>query len=113
MLVGSLALRWGHYSAPDRGKIVWCELAIAPVEVSRPPGAAGAPAAGSGPRGRPAAAASAGAGVSAAASAGVLPRRGRRHPVGARTDGPDEATLLRVLEGLRALDVSDPDRRRA
>ncbi|MEU8278826.1 ATP-binding protein [Microbispora bryophytorum] len=116
VLVGSLALRWGHYSAPDRGKIVWCELAIAPVEVSRPPGAAGAPAAGSGPRGRPAAA-SAGAGAAAAASAGVsagvLPRRGRRHPVGARTDGPDEATLLRVLEGLRALDVSDPDRRRA
>ncbi|GLX04882.1 ATP-binding protein [Microbispora sp. NBRC 16548] len=101
-LVGSLARRWGHYSAPDRGKIVWCELAISPVEGSRPPGAAAAPAAGSAPRGRPEA---------AGALAGALPRRVRRHPVGARADGPDEATLLRVLEGLRALDVSGPDRR--
>ncbi|TQS29307.1 ATP-binding protein [Microbispora sp. KK1-11] len=100
-LVGSLARRWGHYSAPDRGKIVWCELAISPVEGPRPPGSAGAPAAGSGPRGRPA----------AEALTGALPRRVRRHPVGARADGPDEATLLRVLEGLRALDVSGPDRR--
>ncbi len=102
-LVGSLARRWGHYSAPDRGKIVWCELAISPVEGSRPPGAAAAPAAGSAPRGRPAA--------GALVTTEALPRRVRRHPVGARADGPDEATLLRVLEGLRALDVSGPDRR--
>ncbi|MBE3012789.1 ATP-binding protein [Microbispora sp. NEAU-D428] len=97
VLVGSLARRWGHYSAPDRGKIVWCELAISPAEGARPSGA-GVPAAGPGPRGRP------------GASAAALPRRVRRHPVGARADGPDEATLLRVLEGLRALDVSGPDR---
>lgn len=42
----------------------------------------------------------------------MLPRRVRRHPVGVRDDGPDEATLLRVLEGLRALDVSGPPERR-
>ncbi|MEV4327811.1 ATP-binding protein [Microbispora rosea] len=141
VLVGSLARRWGHYSAPDRGKIVWCELAISPVEGARSPGAAGAPAAGSVPGGRPgpaavpaagrqgtdrqgtdrqaAAVAVAAEGASAGTSAGTatgtatgtLPRRVRRHPVGARDDGPDEATLLRVLEGLRALDVSGPDRR--
>ncbi|MFI7626021.1 ATP-binding protein [Microbispora rosea] len=135
VLVGSLARRWGHYSAPDRGKIVWCELAISP-------GAAGAPAAGSVPGGRPGPAAvpaagrqgtdrqgtdrqgtdrqaaavavaaeGASAGTSAGTATGTLPRRVRRHPVGARDDGPDEATLLRVLEGLRALDVSGPDRR--
>ncbi|MEV5741923.1 ATP-binding protein [Microbispora rosea] len=143
VLVGSLARRWGHYSAPDRGKIVWCELAISPVEGARSPGAAGAPAAGSVPRGRPGPAAGqqgtdqqgtdqqgtdqqgtdqqaaavavaaegASAGTSAGTATGTLPRRVRRHPVGARDDGPDEATLLRVLEGLRALDVSGPDRR--
>ncbi|MEV4298829.1 ATP-binding protein [Microbispora rosea] len=133
VLVGTLARRWGHYSAPDRGKIVWCELAISPVEGARSPGAAGAPAAGSVSRGRPGPAADrqgtdreridrqaaavaiaaegASAGPSPGTSAGPLPRRVRRHPVGARDDGPDEATLLRVLEGLRALDVSGPDRR--
>ncbi|MFF4124703.1 ATP-binding protein [Microbispora rosea] len=132
VLVGSLARRWGHYSAPDRGKIVWCELAISPVEGARSPGAAGAPAAGSVPGGRPGPAAvpaagqqgtdrqaaavpvaaeGASAGTSAGTATGTLPRRVRRHPVGARDDGPDEATLLRVLEGLRALDVSGPDRR--
>ncbi|MGI5157891.1 ATP-binding protein [Microbispora sp. CA-102843] len=119
VLVASLARRWGHYSAPDRGKIVWCELGISPVEGSRPPEAAGAPAADSGPRGwsgasvpgpREPVTANAPAGASAGVSSGTLPRRVRRHPVGARADGPDEATLLRVLEGLRALDVSGPDR---
>ncbi|MEV1203827.1 ATP-binding protein [Microbispora rosea] len=132
VLVGSLARRWGHYSAPDRGKIVWCELAISPVEGARSPGAAGAPAAGSVPRGTPGPAAvpavgqqgtdrqaaavavaaeGASAGTATGTAMGTLPRRVRRHPVGARDDGPDEATLLRVLEGLRALDVSGPDRR--
>ncbi|MFI9574110.1 ATP-binding protein [Microbispora rosea] len=132
VLVGSLARRWGHYSAPDRGKIVWCELAISPVEGARSPGAAGAPAAGSVPGGRPGPAAvpaagqqgtdrqaaavavaaeGASAGTATGTAMGTLPRRVRRHPVGARDDGPDEATLLRVLEGLRALDVSGPDRR--
>ncbi|MEU6409043.1 ATP-binding protein [Microbispora sp. NPDC046933] len=117
-LVGSLARSWGHYSAPDRGKIVWCELAIAP-------GAGGAQEAGPGPRGRSGVAegprervasvanvpAGACSGPPSGATLGALPRRVRRHPVGARADGPDEATLLRVLEGLRALDVSGPDRR--
>lgn len=87
-LVGSLARRWGHYTAPDRGKIVWCELAIAPADpVPR--------RVQEGPR-RP---------------VGALPRRTRGHPVAARADGPDETTLLRVLEGLRALDVSGPEGR--
>ncbi|MEU6430271.1 ATP-binding protein [Microbispora sp. NPDC046973] len=107
VLVGSLARRWGHYPAPDRGKIVWCELTISPRETARPPEAAGAPGAGFVPRVRPRAAARAVEG----AAEGALPQRVRRHPVGARADGPDEATLLRVLEGLRALDVSGPDRR--
>ncbi|MBX6386788.1 MAG: hypothetical protein IRZ07_28060, partial [Microbispora sp.] len=135
VLVGSLARRWGHYAAPDRGKIVWCELAIAPVEEVRPAGTAGSPGAGPGPRGRsqvpdPRAAAGvvepspadvlAGAcvasgpaspGDSPEASPGALPRRVGRQPVGAPPDGPDEATLLRVLKGLRALDVSGGDRR--
>ncbi|MGW5264684.1 ATP-binding protein [Microbispora sp. NPDC004025] len=119
-LVGGLARDWGHYPAPDRGKIVWCELAIAPVEAARPqrvhprgpagagPGRrdpAGSPA--TGPRERTAAAVPVGAsaGASAATSAEGLPQRVRRHPVGVREDGPDEATLRRVLEGLRALDV--------
>ncbi|WP_169982655.1 ATP-binding protein [Microbispora sp. H10836] len=96
-LVGGLARNWGHYPAPDRGKIVWCELAIVPVEGARPRGAAGAPDTGPGRRGR--------AGASAGPSPEGLPRRDRRHPVGVRADGPDEATLRRVLEGLRALDV--------
>ncbi|MEU7690967.1 ATP-binding protein [Microbispora hainanensis] len=121
VLVGSLARRWGHYSAPDRGKIVWCELAIAPPEEARSPGTAGAPAAG--PQDAAAADVTS-AGVPAGTVAetavetvveappGMLPRRVRRHPVGVRDDGPDEATLLRVLEGLRALDVSGPPERR-
>ncbi|MEN3536772.1 ATP-binding protein [Microbispora sp. ZYX-F-249] len=108
-LVGGLARSWGHYPAPDRGKIVWCELAIVPVEGMRPRGSAGVPA--TDPRERTAEAVPAGAsaGTSAGRSVGRsvegLPRRVRRHPVGVREDGPDEATLRRVLEGLRALDV--------
>ncbi|WP_432934156.1 ATP-binding protein [Microbispora sp. CA-135349] len=115
-LVGSLARSWGHYSAPDRGKIVWCELAIVPVEAALPSLAGGAADAGDGPRVRTGALTAqrrepVTAGTSSEASSGALPRRARRHPVAARADGPDEATLLRVLEGLRALDVSGPERR--
>lgn len=120
VLVGSLARRWGHYSAPDRGKIVWCELAIAPPEVTRSPGAGpqGPDEQGADAADETLADASAGAsagvpvGMGAEPSPGMLPRRVRRHPVGVRDDGPDEATLLRVLEGLRALDVSGPPERR-
>ncbi|GGO11054.1 hypothetical protein GCM10010116_22240 [Microbispora rosea subsp. aerata] len=110
-LVAGLASKWGHYAAPDRGKIVWCELAIVPAE-----GAAGAGSPWGGGSEAPAAdrrepvVAVADAPVGVPASGG-LPRRARRHPVAAWTDGPDEATLLRVLEGLRALDVSGPKRR--
>ncbi|MEU8195166.1 ATP-binding protein [Microbispora amethystogenes] len=119
VLVGSLARRWGHYTAPDRGKIVWCELAIASADVvAFGPAEDASPGATRGPLPGVFAAVVTGlaSGVSsavppAAGSAGALPRRERRHPVGVRADGPDEATLLRVLEGLRALDVSGPGHR--
>ncbi|GAA4190642.1 ATP-binding protein [Microbispora amethystogenes] len=119
VLVGSLARRWGHYTAPDRGKIVWCELAIASADVvafgpaeDASPGVTREPL----PGVFAAVVTGLASGVSsavppAAGSAGALPRRERRHPVGVRADGPDEATLLRVLEGLRALDVSGPGHR--
>ncbi|WP_169946849.1 ATP-binding protein [Microbispora sp. H11081] len=91
-LVGDLARSWGHYPAPDRGKIVWCELAIVPADAARQACPPGAQDAGS-------------MRCERQSPAGELPRRVRRHPVGVRADGPDEATLLRVLQGLRALDV--------
>ncbi|WP_182880939.1 ATP-binding protein [Microbispora sp. H10949] len=119
VLVGSLARRWGHYTAPDRGKIVWCELAIAAADAvafglpeDTPPAVVRGPSSGM----FSAVVAGLASGVSSALApvagpAGALPRRERRHPVGVLADGPDEATLLRVLEGLRALDVSGPDHR--
>ncbi|MEZ0070954.1 ATP-binding protein [Planotetraspora sp. GP83] len=123
-LVGSLATKWGHYTAPDRGKIVWCELAVplprTPHSVTGPPPSFGAKGLGAldsleflespdfleplgslESLGRP--------GVLGAAAGGPhasLPRRMRRNPPGRRSDGPDETTLLRVLEGLRNLDFS-------
>lgn len=72
-LIGALSKKWGHHVAPDRGKIVWCELAL---PAWRPP------------RCEPQS----------------LPRRIRSHPVAQRASGPDEATLLSVLDGLRGLD---------
>ncbi|WP_433501276.1 ATP-binding protein [Sphaerimonospora sp. CA-214678] len=95
-LVESLAMRWGCRTAPDRGKIVWCELAISPVAapdivpapVTSPPVAV--------PVGTPPA--------PSALPAHALPRRLRRHPRADRAEGPDRDTLLRVLRGLRDLD---------
>ncbi len=71
-LIGALSKKWGCYPAPDRGKIVWCEIAAPGLRVQ-----------GSGPQ--------------------RLPRRVRRHPPAARATGPDEDTLLSVLDGLRNL----------
>ncbi|MCT9933070.1 ATP-binding protein [Planotetraspora sp. A-T 1434] len=125
-LVGSLATKWGHYTAPDRGKIVWCELAVplprTPDSVTKPPPSFGAqglsalespdfldspefvgslePLESLGPFG-----------AEAGEPHASLPRRMRRNPRGRRAEGPDAATLLRVLEGLRKLDLSDSTRR--
>ncbi|MBP2703887.1 ATP-binding protein [Microbispora sp. RL4-1S] len=116
-LVEGLASRWGHYTAPDRGKIVWCELPI-----PRPSAGAPCPAAGDsvaavvespqspGPVAAEPAEALVASGhlVSADLMPGevaeALPHRVRDHPRAApATGGPDTATLLRVLEGLRRL----------
>jgi hypothetical protein len=100
-LVGSLARNWGHYTAPDRGKIVWCEIPLPPpappplpaARVSRVPASVGwAPSSGADDQHR------------------GLPRRVRHHPRAARAQGPDETTLLQVLDGLRNLDVEDATR---
>ncbi|MEW9529489.1 ATP-binding protein [Microbispora sp. NPDC049125] len=101
-LVDSLAASWGHYTAADRGKIVWCELPIpgAPARVPGFPGGdvlADVPARRHGDV-RPG---------HVVAEVVPLPRRARRHPRAERVEGPDRATLLRVLRGLRELDVSD------
>jgi anti-sigma regulatory factor (Ser/Thr protein kinase) len=71
-LIGALSKEWGCYAAQDRGKIVWCEIALPGLCV-----------AGAGPQ--------------------RLPRRVRRHPPAERATGPDEDTLLSVLDGLRNL----------
>jgi hypothetical protein len=77
-LIGALSLGWGHKLAPDRGKIVWCELAL-------PDGSA--------PR------------IDLLPQQRVpLPRRVRRHPPAQRAKGPGEDMLLAVLDGLRGLD---------
>ncbi|GAA0370948.1 hypothetical protein GCM10009530_21370 [Microbispora corallina] len=138
-LVENLAERWGHFNAPDRGKIVWCELSVSrPAPLPSPgvrdpeePGpeepGPGAPGPRRGPV-RPAAttATTATDAVPETAAAGrmadpvaappptgnreegetpgALPRRVRSRPRAERAEGPDAATLLRVLEGLRALE---------
>lgn len=102
-LVDGLAKRWGYHTARDRGKIVWCELSTSPVAAPDPPPA---------PAGAPPAAPGADRSVSPSASpppalavpAHGLPLRVRRHPRAERAEGPDRDTLLRVLQGLRALD---------
>ncbi|GAA4574201.1 ATP-binding protein [Planotetraspora kaengkrachanensis] len=100
-LVGMLSTNWGHYTARDRGKIVWCELPLPPAALTRP---AARPA-------RVTAALGHGKGPAAAQGDAhrTLPRRVRRHPPAERAAGPDEMTMLRVLDGLRNLDVADAD----
>lgn len=97
-LVESLAMRWGCQTAPDRGKIVWCELATSPVVAPDPVSApVTSPPVVPVPVGTPPAPA-------LAVPAHTLPRRMRRHPRAERAEGPDRDTLLRVLRGLRDLD---------
>ncbi|MFC0553137.1 ATP-binding protein [Planotetraspora thailandica] len=103
-LVGSLARNWGHYTAPDRGKIVWCEIPLPPLappplpaaRVSRVPVSVSQVSVG--PFGR-------GPASGTEEQHRGLPRRVRHHPCAPRAQGPDEATLLRVLDGLRGLDT--------
>ncbi|GLW99975.1 hypothetical protein Misp02_40620 [Microtetraspora sp. NBRC 16547] len=76
-LVGALSTMWGHRTAPDRGKIVWCEVAIPAARTPAPPVR--------GPR-------------------AALPRRLRHPGIADRADGPDARTLQGVLDGLRGLD---------
>ncbi|MFF4778048.1 ATP-binding protein [Microtetraspora fusca] len=81
-LVGALSTAWGQRTARDRGKIVWCEVAVPASPASSPVPAAPLVR-------RPGAA---------------LPRRLRHAGVAERADGPDARTLRGVLEGLRRLD---------
>jgi hypothetical protein len=76
-LVEALSKAWGHQTAPDRGKIVWSELAL--------------------PDGW-------GFRIDPQPPRVPLPRRVRRHPPAERAVGPGEDMLLAVLDGLRALD---------
>ncbi|MFC0866160.1 ATP-binding protein [Sphaerimonospora cavernae] len=117
-LVDGLARRWGHHTARDRGKIVWCELAaspeISPLALHHPPPASPGvadpaiatpiapvravpvPVGSVSPAGSPPPA--------LAVPVHMLPRRVRNHPRAERAEGPDRDTLLRVLQGLRDLD---------
>ncbi|MGI5488654.1 ATP-binding protein [Microtetraspora malaysiensis] len=81
-LVSALSAAWGQRTALDRGKIVWCEVAV-------PASPAFSPVSAAPPVRRPSAA---------------LPRRLRHARVAERADGPDARTLRCVLEGLRRLD---------
>ncbi|WP_067127056.1 ATP-binding protein [Microtetraspora malaysiensis] len=81
-LVGALSTAWGQRTAPGRGKIVWCEVAV-PVSPAPSPVSAAPPVR------RPST---------------TLPRRLRHARVAERADGPDARTLRCVLEGLRRLD---------
>ncbi|GAA1285835.1 hypothetical protein Psi02_56520 [Planotetraspora silvatica] len=100
-LVGTLSTSWGHYTARDRGKIVWCEVPLPPPVLARSAARPARVAAAIGRRKGPAGADDAYRG---------LPRRVRQHPQAERAAGPDEMTLLRVLDGLRNLDVAAPGR---
>ncbi|WP_067170054.1 ATP-binding protein [Microtetraspora niveoalba] len=97
-LVGALSTAWGQRVAPDRGKIVWCEVAVPAV-----PSGSGGPT-GPGESGGGGARGGHSPAPPVRRPGATLPRRLRHAGLAERVDGPDARTLRGVLDGLRRLD---------